>query len=68
MKIGFVYIAKGQETRNRILENNDASEDFERFASALGWEMKWSELQGYKPWYNNKSESTTALIITPPLH
>lgn len=65
MKIGFVYIAKGQETRNRILENNDASEDFERFASALGWEMKWSELQGYKPWYNNKSSDSTIHYATP---
>lgn len=46
-KIAVVYVGSGQEDKQSILSNTSASPAFERFVSALGWEVDLSSHQGF---------------------
>ncbi|VDP12352.1 unnamed protein product [Soboliphyme baturini] len=64
-KIAVIYVAPGQEDKQSILSNRTGSKAFERFISALGWEVDLKTHLGYMG--GLPPDGTTAYYCTPML-
>jgi len=48
VKVGILYVGKGQEIEKEIFLNNGGSSDYEEFLLSLGWEIDLSKHSGYR--------------------
>ncbi|TYZ68609.1 hypothetical protein PybrP1_009755 [[Pythium] brassicae (nom. inval.)] len=47
MKIGVIYVGKGQQSQHEILRNDRGSAAYERFLAQLGWEVELAAHRGF---------------------